>query len=67
VLVSLAGAETGCAEFCARHSWSREKYRKVSQRARARLRELLEAREETFPRRVSRLSSAVGEGDREPL
>jgi DNA-directed RNA polymerase specialized sigma24 family protein len=67
VLVSLAGAETGCAEFCERHNWSREKYRKVSQRARARLRALLETRQETFPRRVSRLGPAVGEGDRELL
>jgi hypothetical protein len=67
VLVSLAGTETGCAEFCERHGWSKEKYRKVSQRARARLRELLEACEETFPRRMSRLGVAVGEGDRELL
>jgi DNA-directed RNA polymerase specialized sigma24 family protein len=67
VLVSLAGAETECAEFCERHGWSKEKYRKVSQRARARLRELLGTCEETFPDRVSRRSSAVGEGDRELL
>jgi DNA-directed RNA polymerase specialized sigma24 family protein len=67
VLVSLAGEETECAEFCERHGWSKEKYRKVSQRARARLRELLEACEETFPRRVSRLGAVVGEGDRELL
>jgi DNA-directed RNA polymerase specialized sigma24 family protein len=67
VLVSLAGAETGCAEFCERHGWSKEKYRKVSQRARARLRELFEAREEIFPDRVSRRGLAVGEEDRELL
>ncbi|MGH2905101.1 MAG: hypothetical protein ACRDK7_16185 [Solirubrobacteraceae bacterium] len=67
VLVSLAGSETGCAAFCERHGWSKEKYRKVSQRARARLRELLEGCEETFPRRVSRLRAKVGEGDRELL
>ncbi len=67
VLVSLAGEEVECAEFCERHGWSKEKYRKVSQRARARLRELLEACEETFPRRVSRLDVVVGEGDRELL
>lgn len=29
-----------CAEFCGRYGWSREKYRKVAQRGRARLREL---------------------------
>ena len=67
VLVSLAEAELDCVEFCERHGWSKEKYRKVSQRARARLRELLEACEETFPRRMSRLGVAVGEGDRELL
>jgi hypothetical protein len=32
----------GCAAFCWRHGWSAEKYRKVAQRARARLRELLD-------------------------
>ncbi len=35
-----------CAQFCERFGWSKEKYRKVAQRARARLRELL-AIEET--------------------
>ena len=67
VLVSLASSGIECAEFCERHGWSKEKYRKVSQRARARLRDLLETCEETFPRRVSRLGAAVGEGDRELL
>jgi DNA-directed RNA polymerase specialized sigma24 family protein len=32
----------GCAAFCRRHGWSAEKYRKVAQRGRARLRELLD-------------------------
>ena len=67
VLVSLASSGMECAEFCERHGWSKDKYRKVSQRARARLRALLEACEETFPRRMSRLGAAVGEGDRELL
>jgi DNA-directed RNA polymerase specialized sigma24 family protein len=40
VLASQVGGES-CAEFCIRHGWSREKYRKVAQRARARLRELM--------------------------
>jgi DNA-directed RNA polymerase specialized sigma24 family protein len=34
-------AGMGRAEFCDRHGWSHEKYRKVAQRARARLRRLL--------------------------
>jgi DNA-directed RNA polymerase specialized sigma24 family protein len=34
------GAEMECAEFCALHGWSQEKYRKVLQRGRAKLRAL---------------------------
>jgi DNA-directed RNA polymerase specialized sigma24 family protein len=34
-------AQTNCAEFCRRTGWSAEKYRKVAQRARARLRRLM--------------------------
>jgi DNA-directed RNA polymerase specialized sigma24 family protein len=41
VLASQIYLQVDCAEFCARHDWSPEKYRKVAQRARARLRELL--------------------------
>jgi DNA-directed RNA polymerase specialized sigma24 family protein len=33
--------EIGCGEFCRYYGWSSEKYRKVAQRARARLRRLL--------------------------
>jgi anti-sigma factor RsiW len=32
-----------CADFCARYGWSAEKYRKVAQRARARLRVLVDS------------------------
>jgi DNA-directed RNA polymerase specialized sigma24 family protein len=67
VLVSFADSGIECAEFCDRHGWSREKYRKVSQRARARLRELLQECEETFPRRMSRSERTVGEADRDLL
>lgn len=38
VIVSQAFLEIGCAEFCAQTGWTAEKYRKVAQRARARLR-----------------------------
>jgi DNA-directed RNA polymerase specialized sigma24 family protein len=43
--LALAGqlAEIECAELCRRFGWSSEKYRKVAQRGRARLRALLEA------------------------
>jgi DNA-directed RNA polymerase specialized sigma24 family protein len=40
VLASQVGGEP-CAQFCSRSGWSREKYRKVAQRARARLRSLM--------------------------
>ena len=42
----------GPAEFCERHGWSQAKYRKVAQRARARLRELMAARESPVPARA---------------
>lgn len=42
VLASQIYQQIECAEFCARHDWSHEKYRKVAQRARARLRDLLD-------------------------
>lgn len=38
-----------CAELCRAHGWSREKYRKVAQRARARLRVLVEGAEGDVP------------------
>jgi DNA-directed RNA polymerase specialized sigma24 family protein len=41
VLASQLSNGAGCGEFCRAHSWSAEKYRKVAQRARARLRQLL--------------------------
>jgi DNA-directed RNA polymerase specialized sigma24 family protein len=44
------------AEFCDRFGWSFEKYRKVAQRARARLRALVDARESGLP------LGAAGEG-----
>jgi len=67
VLSSLTASGMECVQFCDRFGWSKEKYRKVSQRARARLRELMEASEESFPRRMSRLGPSVGEGDRDLL
>jgi DNA-directed RNA polymerase specialized sigma24 family protein len=42
VLASQISLQMGCAEFCALHGWTHEKYRKVAQRARARLRRLSE-------------------------
>jgi DNA-directed RNA polymerase specialized sigma24 family protein len=45
VLVSGIDSGMDCVEFCRRFGWSKEKYRKVSQRARTRLRELLASEE----------------------
>lgn len=41
----------GCAAFCRSHGWSAEKYRKVAQRGRSRLRELVESEEADVPSR----------------
>ncbi|HTY96812.1 MAG TPA: hypothetical protein VMB91_07205 [Solirubrobacteraceae bacterium] len=49
VLASQVGGLSAAGEFCSQHGWSAAKYRKVAQRARARLRELLAAREAGVP------------------
>ena len=46
-------AQLGSAEFCRRYGWSREKYRKVAQRGRMRLRVLLEREQTPVPRVVA--------------
>lgn len=52
VLTSQVYGLTGPGEFCGRHGWSAAKYRKVAQRARARLTELMAARESPVPARA---------------
>jgi hypothetical protein len=47
VLVSQISHDVGCHEFCRVHGWSAEKYRKVAQRARARLTLLVAAEADT--------------------
>jgi RNA polymerase sigma factor (sigma-70 family) len=42
VIASQVALQMSCGEFCERHGWTAEKYRKVAQRARARLRRLME-------------------------
>jgi RNA polymerase sigma factor (sigma-70 family) len=42
VLVCQVALQMSCGEFCETYGWSREKYRKVAQRSRARLRRLSE-------------------------
>jgi DNA-directed RNA polymerase specialized sigma24 family protein len=41
VLAAQVGLQSSCADFCRHFGWSPDKYRKVAQRARTRLRELM--------------------------
>jgi hypothetical protein len=59
VLASQVALQIGCRAFCERHGWSPEKYRKVAQRARARLR-LLMAEESVVPLRARGSDGASG-------
>ncbi len=59
VLASQLGS-TSRSEFCSRSGWSAEKYRKVAQRARARLRALMAAAESGVP--PAELASEEEEG-----
>jgi DNA-directed RNA polymerase specialized sigma24 family protein len=62
VLVSQIGGMSR-AEFCRRYGWSPEKYRKVAQRGRARLRRLMYADE---PPEEPRVPPATGRSEGEP-
>lgn len=61
--------EMECSAFCEQFGWSREKYRKVAQRARARLRRLIDGEGGTAQRRVDAgerdFRSAVPPGGRQ--
>ena len=54
VLASQLEGQTGPAAFCARHGWSADKYRKVAQRGRARLRQLMQLDEASDVPRAGR-------------
>jgi DNA-directed RNA polymerase specialized sigma24 family protein len=58
VLASQVSLGASRAEFCAAYGWSHEKYRKVAQRARARLRRL--SREEGVPLAAGRSEEETG-------
>ena len=60
VLATQVGLGMGCAEFCLLYGWTAEKYRKVAQRARARLRRLLALEEQAVPTGGGRSEMAVG-------
>lgn len=49
VLASQVSLQMSSSEFCDTYGWSAEKYRKVAQRARARLRRLVDLRQNTVP------------------
>jgi DNA-directed RNA polymerase specialized sigma24 family protein len=61
VLACQVGLQMGRGEFCRRYGWSTEKYRKVAQRARARLRRLMAEEPTSHP------PAEVGKGDRDLL
>jgi DNA-directed RNA polymerase specialized sigma24 family protein len=58
VVACQVGLQMGCAEFCGLFGWSAEKYRKVAQRARARLRVLSDAVEEADAVDVTKLNAS---------
>jgi DNA-directed RNA polymerase specialized sigma24 family protein len=49
VIATQVGLAMGASEFCELHGWSSEKYRKVAQRGRARLRALMLADDRAVP------------------
>jgi DNA-directed RNA polymerase specialized sigma24 family protein len=66
VIGSQLSGET-CAELCARSGWSREKYRKVAQRARTRLQALMAAAEVMPLSMCPGIQPPVGGGGRTDL
>jgi hypothetical protein len=60
VLATQVGLQMPRADFCARYGWSVEKYRKVAQRARARLRSLMSLDTGEVPPRTPRSEQPGG-------
>ena len=60
VLACQLGLQMDCGQFCRRFGWSPEKYRKVAQRARARLRWLMAADEAGVPPRGNGSEKGTG-------
>jgi DNA-directed RNA polymerase specialized sigma24 family protein len=60
VLASQVSLQMECGEFCRTYGWSAEKYRKVAQRARARLKHLLAIAEGGVPSSTLASEQAVG-------
>jgi DNA-directed RNA polymerase specialized sigma24 family protein len=62
VIATQVGLAMGAGEFCELHGWSTEKYRKVAQRGRARLRQLMLDDEQAVPRTGARSEQPRGTG-----
>jgi RNA polymerase sigma factor (sigma-70 family) len=60
VLATQVGLQMSPAVFCRRYGWSPEKYRKVAQRARARLRQLMALEETDVPPVAERSEEGAG-------
>jgi DNA-directed RNA polymerase specialized sigma24 family protein len=60
VLATQVSLAMDTREFCELHGWTAEKYRKVAQRARARLRRLLQDDEQTVPSVAGSSEKAAG-------
>jgi hypothetical protein len=60
VLASQIGLQMGASEFCRLHRWTPEKYRKVAQRARARLRRSMALEEQAVPPRTGSSDGQAG-------
>ncbi len=60
VLASQISLQMGSSEFCRIHGWNAERYRKVAQRARARLRLLMAGQERSVPALGSPSEGNVG-------
>jgi DNA-directed RNA polymerase specialized sigma24 family protein len=60
ILACQVGRQMGSAEFCRHYGWTPEKYRKVAQRARARLRRLLAHEDSDVPLSRERRNSQQG-------
>jgi DNA-directed RNA polymerase specialized sigma24 family protein len=60
VLATQVGLQMECEEFCRLHEWSSEKYRKVAQRGRARLKQLMALEEQLVPAQAERSEMTAG-------
>jgi DNA-directed RNA polymerase specialized sigma24 family protein len=60
VIATQVGLGMSCEEFCQLHEWSSEKYRKVAQRGRARLKQLMVLEEQVVPVRTERAEITAG-------